>query len=883
MAYKHIQLMALTVPNQLILPFNLYALTVPQQWKELFTRLQRHKLGKNYVLPPVESLNPVIQLLFEDILFFQKGAFKLGCSVKWLYCKTDQIPTQRIAEVIKTWLRISFENSDFLTDEDVTQIQAISGDDLRFERVSIPDPIWRIVDGKLEIDNLFYSLFPYLCSSAVASGSFSLINPSTGNVSEEVIFYPSALEGERIDEAISWPPIPVKRPRKRKGSNQQEEVVHYYSYCLKFALHYDAGGFPYLICDAGIRRWVSWRLGYLPSATSVCIKPVGATQFAACKLRYAGKERGIEFENNLIRLLQELKYRDRFAVEDVIASPYKNSELVWATVYNNQMSTSHNVNPGFFPVDIVMFQQACIERFQQILGTEFSLLEPYSRCSNDKSLRQVSSAYSEVEKFVKSHFATVVTAPPFYIPPDLRLVLLAQSQEAKDLIVPLAKKYGITDVEIYDLGVLGAELPGTSWKNECSDRIRKFQQSLHASSPNQKTLTLIEILPKEMFWQDSKKDPKPCFRPALAMLGSVTDHFEPKAEDDTEDFLNLETLSTEITRRENKAADESEDKFFKAPSLKSNFAHRVENTLLTGLSMAGAYVYPSFAAEDFPTHVASVGVYLIPFYCSERTEYLPVAVCMSESGVTAKAYGCNDWLDFHSFQIQMCTGKMFQPIKLDKSAIQAWVFNNLFQETKQPTLFCFDVANLHTKGLSFLQKKQWQKHSLAFDVGRESTHVSLRKYPYVRIASIITPYTSQVPLYRALNKRGELAGHTEGVFYPPSQGDECGHYYLSNQRPDSRSGGILQESKLLPMVKTKGKNVGQPKKPKPHAQGYNPRGIFLNLTLQENDRFSDWASFVQCLRLYGLIHYLDATILPAPLHLAAGLDNYRPIHALGKL
>ncbi|MBE9160033.1 DUF3962 domain-containing protein [Nodosilinea sp. LEGE 06152] len=882
MAYKQIQLMALTVPNRLVLPFSLYAITVPQKWKELFNRLQKHKLGKTYVLPPVESLNPVIQLLFEDILFFQKGAFKLGRSVNWLYCKTNKVSTQKIAEVIKTWLRISFENSNFLTDEDVAQIQAISGDDLRFEQVSIPDPVWKIVDGKLEIDNLFYSLFPYLCASAVASGSFSLINPSTGNVSEEVIFYPSALEGEGIDEAISWPPIPVKRPRKRKGSNQQEEVVHYYSYRLKFALHYDTGGFPYLICDAGIRRWVSWPLGYLPSSTSVCIKPIGATQFAACKLRYAGKERGIEFENNLIRLLQELKYQNRFAVEDVIASPYKNSELAWATVYNNQMSTSHNVNPGFFPVDIVMFQQACIERFQQILGAEFSLLEPYPRCSNDKVLRQVSSAYSKIEEFVKSHFTSVTTAPPFYIPPNLRLVLLAQSQESKDLIVPLAKKYGITDVEIYDLGILGAELSGTSWRNECSNRIRKFQQILPASPPNQKTLTLIEILPKEMFWQDSKKDPKPCFRPALAALGSVTDHFEPKAKDDAEDFLDLEALNEEITRRENEKSDESEDKPFKTPSLKSNFSYRVENTLLTGLSMVGTYVYPSFTAENFPTHVASVGIYLIPFYLGEKTEYLPVAVCISKEGVTAKAYGHSDWLDFHSFQVHMCTGKTFQPIKLNKAAIQAWVFNNLFQEAKQPTLFCFDAANLHTRGLDFLQKKQWQKHTLTFNTGDESVSIPLRKYPHIRVASVITPATSQVPLYRALNKHGELAGHTEGVFYPPSQGDECGHYYLSNQRPDSRSGGILQESKLLPMFQTRGKNAGKPRKPKPHAQGYNPRGIFLNLTLQENDRFSDWASFVQCLRLYGLIHYLGATILPAPLHLAAGLDSYRPIHALGK-
>ena len=82
------------------------------------------------------------------------------------------------------------------------------------------------------------------------------------------------------------------------------------------------------------------------------------------------------------------------------------------------------------------------------------------------------------------------------------------------------------------------------------------------------------------------------------------------------------------------------------------------------------------------------------------------------------------------------------------------------------------------------------------------------------------------------------------------------------------------------MAKTRGEKKGELKKPKPYAQGYNPRGVFLNLTLQKEDCFSDWASFVQCLRLYGLIHYLGATTFPAPLHLAAGLDDYRPIQAI---
>ncbi|HAG83543.1 MAG TPA: hypothetical protein DCL61_20935 [Cyanobacteria bacterium UBA12227] len=113
--------------------------------------------------------------------------------------------------------------------------------------------------------------------------------------------------------------------------------------------------------------------------------------------------------------------------------------------------------------------------------------------------------------------------------------------------------------------------------------------------------------------------------------------------------------------------------------------------------------------------------------------------------------------------------------------------------------------------------------------------------------------------------------------------DESGLlYYLSNQRPDSRSGGILNESKLVSLPKVRGDKKGEMKKPTPRAQGYNPRGIFINLTLQKGDSFQDWANYVQCLRLYALIQYLDATNYPAPLHLAKKTGVYRPIQAISK-
>lgn len=760
---KTIQLFALQVPTQISLPFDLYALSVPDEWKELFNRLQQIKLGKNYVLPPVECLNQVLQLLVDGILFSSPNAFRLKSSAKWLYFKSDNIDTDYIATVVKNWLRVSFENCSFLTTDDIDEINRLSGSDLKFEEVQLTQPVWDIKDGKINLDNLYYDLIPYLLASAVAKSPLALINLKTNEEFEKVNFREIVSAESGAKEVISWPPMPAIKTIKKEGSEEKEKTTHYYSYCLTFALHYTTGGEPYIICDYGIKRWVSWEFKYLHSGATVCIKPTKSTRFAACKLKYMGKEKGIDFESNLARLVKELNFQDKFTAKDVIQTPCKKDELAWAVTYSNTMSPSHNTDVGFFPIDHEIFLQACMERFKDIFGDNFPLVEIYSHCANNKAFKKSVSHYKKVTEFIKSHFAEQTNAPPFYIPPNLKLVLLAQSKEAEDLIPLLARKYKINNVIVQELGSLGAELPCKKWDIDCKNRIEEFEKNeelrKNLSTDNQAvTLTLVEILPKDNFWKNPEKDPKPCFRPALARMGSVTDHFVPKDENDDEDSLEIEDLNDKIAQKEAaKEAAKNEGKSYKSKPLKSEFAIRLENTLLSGLSMAGAYFYPIFEVDKFPSDVASVGVYLIPYY---------------------------------------------------------------------------------------------------------------------------KPNTLEVPIYRVCDEEGELAGHTAGVFYPSSQNAECGYYYLSNQRPESRSGGILQESKLIPMAKTRGEKKGELKKPKPYAQGYNPRGVFLNLSLQEKDCFSDWASFVQCLRLYGLIHYLGATTWPAPLHLAAGLNDYRPIHAI---
>lgn len=892
MAYNAIQLFALQIPTKISLPFDLYALAVPKDWKDLFCRLQKYKHGKTYVLPPIECLNQALTLSIDtEILFPSPDAFKLTSTANWFYLKSDKVSTEYIVNVVKNWLNISFENSSFLTDADIQKVHSLSAKDLQIKQVKLPENVWKFEDGELKIDPLYYSLIPYLIASVIVAEPLSLIEPNSNQIFETVKFHECVVQKSNVQEIISWPPRIITRSRmvikdkKKENSEEKEKSTHYYSFLLRFALHYNADGEPYLTCDYGIRRWVSWELSYLSSAKTVYISPTNSQRFAPCKLKYMGKEKGIDFEGNLVRLLKALDYQDKFTAIEVIQAPYKNNNLAWGIVYGNTISRSHNAEDGLFPIDNEIFHKACLERVQNLLGKEFSSIEPYLRCDNEKLLKKPRSEYNNVKEFIKEHFAGVNTSPPFYVPPNLRLVLLSQSKEAEELIRPLAQKYGIDDVTIYSLGTLGAELSGKNWKTDCANRIKEFQRTLPPSPQNQKTLTLIEILPKKHFWKDARKDPKPCFRPALAMLGSVTDHFEPKNENDIKDLLIEAEFNDEITKLEEaKSAAKEQGKSVKKKSLKSNFAHRMESSLKSGLSMAGAYIYPTFEVENFPTDVASVGVYKIPFYTGEITKYLPVAVRMDKTGVTARAYGCDEWLDFHLFQVRMASGE-FEAIEFNKNKVQNWVFNNLFQETKQPTIYCFDADNLRYHGLPFLQKKLWRKHLLAFNTWENPkdeniTFIPTSKYPHIRVANIIAPNTTEVPIYRACDEDGNLEGHTAGVFYPSSKGSECGYYYLSNQRPESRSGGILQESKLVPLAITKNDKKGQLKKPKPHAQGYNPRGVILNLTLQEGDCFSNWATFVQCQRLYGMIQYLDATIFTEVLHRAVGLDAYRPIQAI---
>ncbi|MDJ0616457.1 MAG: DUF3962 domain-containing protein [Calothrix sp. MO_192.B10] len=901
MASNSIQLFALQIPTQISLPFDLYSLVVPQDWKKLFDKLQQRKNGKSYISLPVESLNHALQLLLDDeVLFPSKNAFKLKSNAKWLYTKTDKVSTDYIATVVKTWLRISLENTKSLTEADIAEINSLSGDDLHFDEVQLPEKVWTIEDSQLRIDPLYYNLIPYLLTSAIASEPFKLIDPTTGEILKEVVFRSCCVDNGDVAELISWTPELAIKEVTDKDTKKRIKARHYYSYRINFVLHYTGDSKPYISCNYGTRRWVSWELGYLSSRVTVYVSPTNSTRFAPCQLKFVkkkkdardnkndDKKKNIDFEGHLARLISELNFRDKFTALEVINNPCKQDDLAWGIVYNNTMSHSHNAGAGLYPQDAEIFHDYCTEKIQKTFSDAFPIIETYTRCDNKQAVKKTSSEHQKLRKFIKSHFAVESGDIPFYIPQDLRLILLSQTTASNKLIHALASKYGISDVVVYGLGAIGAELTGKDWDSEVKERIKKIINTLKTNyaSSNKQTITLIEILPKDHFWRDASQDPKPCFRPALAMLGSVTDHFVTKddSKDERQDALTEEELNKAINeRKETIEANKQQGKFAKI-SLKSNLAYRMESSLRSLISMAGAHTYPTIEAENFPADVASIGVYLIPYYIGNRTKYLPVAVQMNKTGITAKAFGCDEWLDFHTFQIKMASGlKEITPIDLNPTKIQFWVFNNLFQECQQPTLFCFDTTNLRNRGLVFLQKQFWQKYCLAFkaDKNEPISFIPTSDYPHIRVASIIAPNNEhEVPIYRVCDEDGELKGHTAGVFYPSSLDSECGNYYLSNQRPETRSGGILNESKLVYLPKTRGEKIGELKKPNPRAQGYNPRGIFLNLTLQEGDSFQDWATFVQCLRLYGVIQYLDATNYLAPLHLAAGLDAYRPIQAI---
>lgn len=849
MAYNRIQLFALNVPDRMSIPFDLYALTVPLHWQELFNRLQQYKSGRSKVLPPIKCLNQYLQLLIEDLLFPNYKAFYLNDRdnrSKWLYAKSPEVDLDYIAAIVKVWADISFQaSSERLTDRDIQEVKSLSGNDLKFEKVNLAEQVWKIENDKLVIVPLYYALIPYLFSSAICSAPLQLINPAFPDDRRIFDFRESILADSSSSEVITW------MPECQAGKQEK----HYYSYHVTFTLHYHPGGLPYLNCEYGKRRWVNWELGYLPTDVNVYFSPTGSQRFAPASLTYIRKKQEINFEGNLGFLMNALDHRDKFTIDEVIKSPYKTSpdRLNWMAVYGTQMSKSHYVNAGLLPPDIASFHQACIERIErQSYGAGFSPLSTYMRCDDSKDFKLALSQQNKLKEFNDLHSDRSSMDIPFSLPDNLRLLVLAQDRKTDSIVKKLATKYGIENFQTIALGQLGSEFSGINSDLERKQRIKEFQASpelkavLSGASMDTKTLVILEIIPKSHFWKDAKKDPKPCFRPALAMLGCIAKCFESKVE------------SSEI-----------------------DLERRIEKTFLRGLAMTGAYLPPVFEAESkqFPPDVASVGVYAIPCYSETKRQFFPVAVRSDKNGVMAIGYGCSQWMNIYDFQIEMCRGNIFKPIESHEiaSKVQHWVFNKLFEETQQPTIYCFDAINLRTKGLRFLQKQHWCRNSLAVTTDGDSpSFIPLSRYPDVRIASILTPESLEVPFYRACDESGDLEGHTKGVFYPADRDPDCGYYYLSNQKPSNRSGTLLQKSGLFSMAA----RSGDRKKPKPADQGYNPRGIFLTLTLQESDRASEWASFVQCRRLYGLIHHLDATTYPAELHLAEDLRDFLPVQAL---
>jgi pPIWI_RE module N-terminal domain/RNaseH domain of pPIWI_RE len=853
MAYKSIQLLALNIPTQFALPFELYALEVPSHWQELFTRLQEIKLERKPVLPPIECLNQYLQVLIEDLIFPSPNAFRKSQD-KWFYSKSNLVDLDYIARVVRTWAEVSFKSLECLTERDIQAIKAISGRDLQFQKVNLPEQVWKIEDGRGRVEPLYYRLIPYLFSSAIASAPLTLVNPASSIDKRTFAFRESINPDNGRSEVISWNPELIVAGKQKE--------THYHSYHARFNLHYHPDGTPYLLCEYGVSSWVSWKLGYLPTDVTVYLSPTGSKRFAPASIGYINKNRGIDFKGNLGHLIAELNYRDKFTIQDLIESPYRNNtdNIEWITAYNTRMSKSHHSGGGLFPTDIAGFHQACLERIQESFGTGICEIEAYSRCDNTKALKASLSQHKKVKNFIKSELTIEPDCIPFKIPDNLQLVLMAQTSATQVLVENLAAKYGIKSVKTISLGKLGTELSGANLTADYKDRIREFQESselkdaLSTSVLGSKKLAFLEILPKADFWgKDANKDPKPCFRPALAELGCIAKCFEP------------EKPKQEKTSESNSEAEPSE----------AEFSRRVENSLLRGLAMTGAYIYPEFKADKFPADVACVGVYAIP--CGNK--FFPVAVRIDRDGVMARGYD-SEWMDIYDFQIKMARKEIFNPIEFKhKSNLQNWVFNKLFEETQVPTIYCFDAQNLRTKGLLFLQKQHWRHDSLAWNVDEcPMEFIHLSKYPHVRIAAILTPESSEVPIYRACDESGNLEGNTKGVFHSSAQDADCGYYYLSNQKPSNRTDPILQKSKFFRATSKAGKSI----KPKLSAQGYNPTGIMLTLTLQQEDVASDWASFIQCQRLYGLTHHFDATNYPAPLHLAEKLRDYLPIQAILK-
>lgn len=223
MAYNSIQLFALQIPTKISLPFDLYALAVPKNWKDLFSRLQKYKHDKNYVLPPIECLNQALTISIDDeILFPSPNAFKLTSNTHWFYSKSNNISKEYIVNVVKNWLNVSFKDLDCLTTSDIQEIHSLSAHDLEFQQVEIPETVWSIEGGELKTDPLYYSLIPYLIASAIVAEPLSLIDTNSNQVFETLQFHECVVEKSNVQEIISWPPTIITQDKKKKDSEEKK-------------------------------------------------------------------------------------------------------------------------------------------------------------------------------------------------------------------------------------------------------------------------------------------------------------------------------------------------------------------------------------------------------------------------------------------------------------------------------------------------------------------------------------------------------------------------------------------------------------------------------------------------------------------------------------
>lgn len=218
-----------TIPDELRF---VYALRLPAHWVPLLKSLANVDRQ-----PPVTSLYVSLRALAPEILYIYPNSFSDDPDRRplyWLIADADgaTLNEERFLWAILGWLNTCYESSE------VRAIaQQLNASDLHWERVDLQEASLDVVSGAL----------PALIARWLLKHNFEfgLSNREGQQASYQVRLAPSSYRAEA--DLVTWPAVTLA-----------EQPDYSYSYFLKFHMgSLPSSLTPRILCQPGIRRWVS--------------------------------------------------------------------------------------------------------------------------------------------------------------------------------------------------------------------------------------------------------------------------------------------------------------------------------------------------------------------------------------------------------------------------------------------------------------------------------------------------------------------------------------------------------------------------------------------------------------------------------------------------